>query len=140
MSIRPEPDPPPTPIQDVISTGSPSPGAEPPLLDTERVPRRPPKRAPGRGAVRLAWAVAIAIDAVQWVLWPLFTVGGAVSPFDDILDVIVGVVLIRLLGWHWAFLPAFIAEIIPGANLVPTWTAAVFLATRNRDKDPTPRA
>jgi hypothetical protein len=79
--------------------------------------------------VRVAWAVAIATDALQWVLWPLFAAGAA-SPFDDVVDVIAAAILIRLLGWHWAFLPAFVAEIIPGANLVPTWTAAVFLATR----------
>jgi hypothetical protein len=83
--------------------------------------------------------VAIVTDVVQWVLWPLFTLG-AVTPFDDIVDVVVAVILVRLLGWHWAFLPAFVAEIIPGVNLVPTWTAAVFLATRKRAGDvPTPR-
>ena len=80
----------------------------------------------------MAWAVAIETDAIQWVLLPFFA-AGAVSPIDDALDVIAAAVLIRLLGWHWAFLPAFIAEIIPGANLVPTWTAAVFLATRKPD-------
>lgn len=116
--------------RDEITTGSSSPPEpEPPILETERVPRRPPERAPRGGAVRVAWAVAIAVDAVQWVLWPFFAAGAA-SPFDDVLDVAAAAILIRLLGWHWAFLPAFIAEIIPGANLVPTWTAAVFLATR----------
>jgi hypothetical protein len=55
---------------------------------------------------------------------------GAASPVNDALDVAVGAILIRLLGWHWAFLPAFLAELVPGVDLVPTWTAAVFLATR----------
>lgn len=99
------------------------------MLDAERIPRRRPERAPRRAVVRVAWAVALATDAIQWVLWPLFAGGGA-SPFNDVVDVIAAVILVRLLGWHWAFLPTFVAEIIPVANLVPTWTAAVFLATR----------
>lgn len=103
--------------------------SEPHLLDAERIPRRSPQGKPPRAAVRWAWAVALAIDAVQWVLWPL-VVAGAASPVDDILDLVAGVILIRLLGWHWVFLPAFVAELVPGVDLVPTWTAAVFLATR----------
>lgn len=119
MSIEPEPD--------------------PPNLETERVPR-PPERAPRAGAARTAWIVAMVADAIQWVLWPLFAPGAA-SPFDAVVDLVVAVILVRLLGWHWAFLPAFIAEIIPGANLVPTWTAAVFLATRKpAGGAPSPRA
>ena len=110
------------------------PEPDPPLVEPERIPR-PPERQPRQDAVRTAWIVAIVTDLVQWVLWPLFTVGGAVTPFDDIVDVIVAVILIRLLGWHWAFLPAFVAEIIPGMNLVPTWTAAVFLATRRPKRE-----
>jgi hypothetical protein len=42
----------------------------------------------------------------------------------------VGAILIKLLGWHWAFLPTFAAELVPGLDLFPTWTAAVFFATR----------
>lgn len=129
--MSPEPDPRPAPIPDATPTAPPA-ETEPPVLEAERVPSRPPERSPRGAAVRMAWAVAIATDAIQWVLLPLFA-AGAVSPIDDALDVIAAAVLIRLLGWHWAFLPAFIAEIIPGANLVPTWTAAVFLATRKSD-------
>jgi hypothetical protein len=32
---------------------------------------------------------------------------------------------VRLLGWHWEFLPAFAAELVPGVDLVPFWTIAV---------------
>ena len=49
---------------------------------------------------------------------------------DTALDVAVGAILIKLLGWHWAFLPTFAAEMVPGLDLFPTWTAAVFFATR----------
>ncbi len=78
---------------------------------------------------RLAWLVAMAADTIQIVGFPIF-VEGALSPADSVLDLVVGFVLIRLLGWHWAFLPSLAAELIPGMNLFPTWTAAVWYVTR----------
>lgn len=107
---------------------------EPPLLEAERVPRRTAAAVRGRGAVRAAWTVAVFTDVVQWVLWPLF-VGGGASPLEAAVDVVVAAALVRLLGWHWAFLPGFLVELVPGVDLVPTWTAAVFLATRGRRSD-----
>ena len=78
---------------------------------------------------RTALAIAILADAFQIVLFPMF-VEGAFSPLDDLLDIAVAWMLIRLLGWHWAFLPSFVAKLVPGADLVPTWTMAVLVATR----------
>jgi hypothetical protein len=78
---------------------------------------------------RLAWLVAIGADTLQLAITPLFA-EGALSPTDAILDAVVAVVLVRLLGWHWAFLPTLLVEAIPGADLFPTWTAAVFFVTR----------
>jgi hypothetical protein len=116
------------------ATGSTTaPVKEPPLLDTERIPPRAEERAPRIGATRAAWAVALTADAIQWIVWPLF-IAGAASPFDAIVDVVVAGLLTRLLGWHWVFLPSFAAKLIPGVDLVPTWTAAVFLATRGRGR------
>jgi hypothetical protein len=80
---------------------------------------------------RLAWAVAIAADALQIAAFPLF-VEGVMSPADSVLDLIVSFVMIRLLGWHWAFLPTLAAKLIPGADLFPTWTTAVWFVTRHR--------
>ncbi len=80
---------------------------------------------------RLACLVALAADAVQIVLLPLF-VEGAVSPVDWLVDLIVAGVLSRLIGWHWAFLPSFAAELIPGVDLFPTWTLAVLYVTQRR--------
>jgi hypothetical protein len=68
--------------------------------------------------------LAVAADALQIVVFPLF-VEGALSPVDDVLDFVVAAVLVKLLGWHWEFLPAFGAELLPGADLVPFWTMAV---------------
>jgi hypothetical protein len=108
-----------------------TPPDEPPLLDAERIA---PTRRPARfGRVPLAWTVAIAADAIQWVIWPVF-LAGAASPADDIIDVVVAGVLIKLLGWHWAFLPSFVVKLIPVADFVPTWTMAVLIATRGRRK------
>ncbi len=78
---------------------------------------------------RIAWSIAIAADALQIGLFPLFAAGG-ISPADTVLDILVGFVLTRMLGWHWAFLPSVASELIPGFDLFPTWTAAVWYVTR----------
>ena len=77
-----------------------------------------------RSRFRAAMILAMVADAVQIVGFPLF-VEGALSPLDDILDFVVAVALIRLLGWHWEFLPSSIAKLVPGVDLVPFWTLAV---------------
>ena len=82
---------------------------------------------------RTALGIAVAADALQIVFFPLF-VQGAGSPLDDLLDIAIAWVLIRLLGWHWAFLPSFVAKVLPGVDLVPTWTMAVLLATRGMSR------
>lgn len=79
----------------------------------------------------IAWAVAIAADALQLVAFPLF-VEGAMSPADALLDMVVAFAMIRLLGWHWAFLPTAAAKLVPGADLFPTWTTAVWFVTRHK--------
>lgn len=79
--------------------------------------------------VLAARAIAIVADAVQVGLLPLFA-GGAPEVFDAALDIVVGAAMIALLGWHWAFLPAFLAELVPVVDLAPTWTLAVLIATR----------
>jgi len=76
-----------------------------------------------------AWIVALAADTIQIAFLPLFA-EGALSPADDVLDIAVAIILVRLLGWHWAFLPSLIAELVPGLDLFPTWTAAVWFVTR----------
>jgi len=80
---------------------------------------------------RLAWLVAIVADALQIVAFPFFVEGG-VSPADSVLDLAVATILTKLLGWHWAFLPSLFAELVPGLDLFPTWTAAVFFVTRHQ--------
>lgn len=86
---------------------------------------------------RAAWMIAMAADALQLAAFPLFAEGG-VSPLDGVLDVVVAFMLIRLLGWHWAFLPTLAMEALPGMDLFPTWTAAVYFVTRDRLKTAEP--
>jgi hypothetical protein len=83
------------------------------------------------GRVRAARALALVVDLGQIVLLPAFLPAVA-SPVADVVDVAAAVALILLVGWHWAFLPTFLVELVPVVDVVPTWTAAVFLATRGR--------
>jgi hypothetical protein len=80
------------------------------------------------GRIRAARAIAMLADLAEIVIFPAF-MEGLLSPANDALDVAVAVALTSLLGWHWAFLPTFLTEMIPVVGLVPTWTAAVFYVT-----------
>jgi hypothetical protein len=77
-----------------------------------------------RTRFQVAMILAIVADALQLVFLPFF-VEGAGSPADDVLDLGVGAALFGLLGWHWEFLPSFLAKLVPGVDLVPFWTMAV---------------
>jgi hypothetical protein len=90
-----------------------------------------PRAAPSRARVWVARALAVAVDAIQIFAVPAFF-GGAASPVNDALDLAAGVGFVLLLGWHIAFLPTFIAELVPVLDLVPSWTAAVLFVTRGR--------
>ena len=92
---------------------------------------RTPKR------ILAARAIAVLADAIQLGFLPLFT-GGAPEGFDAVLDLVVCGAMIVLVGWHWAFLPAFIAEALPGVDLAPTWTLAVLFATRGQSRTSVP--
>jgi hypothetical protein len=87
--------------------------------------------------LRLSLSVAIAADALQIFALPFFA-EGAFSPADTVIDVAAALVLSKLLGWHWAFLPTIFAEIIPAFDLFPTWTAAVLYVAWQRRQDSPP--
>src|SRR5437660_5123640 len=71
-----------------------------------------------------AMVLAIVADVLQIAVFPAF-VEGALSPADDILDLGIAAMMVRLLGWHWEFLPSFLAKLVPAVDLVPFWTIAV---------------
>jgi hypothetical protein len=72
----------------------------------------------------IALAIAGAADLIQFAVLPAF-VEGALSPFEDALDVVVAVALLAILGFRWRLVFAFALELVPGADLFPTWTAVV---------------
>ena len=88
-----------------------------------------------RNRIRIARVVAISADLVQIGFFPLFGEGFA-SPLNDALDVAVCLTLTLLIGWHYSFLPSFIAEGVPMLDLIPTWTLAVLIATRRKQTAP----
>jgi hypothetical protein len=92
-------------------------------------------RTPSR--VWTARAIAVAADFLQIVAFPFF-LPGAASPWNNALDLAVAGAMTWLVGWHWAFLPSFVAEVVPGLDLVPTWTAAVFFVTRGQARAAAP--
>ena len=79
--------------------------------------------------VRLAYAIAVSADALQLLLGPL---GWAFA--DEIIDVAAMVLLVRILGFHPLLLPTFVLELLPVADLLPTWTGcvAIVIALRRR--------
>src|SRR5438046_446197 len=53
-----------------------------------------------RSRFRAAMILAMAADALQIFVFPLFA-EGALSPADDVLDIAVAAVLVHLLDWHY---------------------------------------
>jgi len=93
----------------------------------------PAPRLTGRRIV-LAFAVAMAADAVQLALLPLGPL--ALLPHEAI-DVIAMALTCWLLGFHVLLLPTFLLELVPVLGGVsPTWTACVVavVALRKREQ------
>src|SRR5262245_58772550 len=87
--------------------------------------------------VRLAYAIAIATDLVQLALGPF---GWTFA--DEILDIAAAIAIARLIGFHPLLLPTFVLELVPVADLLPTWTGCVALviALRRRQQPSEPPA
>ena len=81
-----------------------------------------------------ARGIAAFVDLLQIALFPFF-VEGSLFPLNAVLDVLTCLALIWLIGWHIAFLPTFIIEQLPVADLAPTWTLATLIATRHHGKE-----
>lgn len=76
-----------------------------------------------------ALAAAVTADAMQIALGPIGFVGLAQA-----IDVVAALLTISLLGFHPLLLPTFLLELLPVADLMPTWTGCVIavLALRRR--------
>jgi hypothetical protein len=91
--------------------------AEPPLLTS--------------GRTWLAYTIAVTTDALQFLLGPVGWAGA-----DEILDVAAAVLMWRVLGFHPLLLPTFLIELLPMADMLPTWTgcAALVIGLRRRQQ------
>jgi hypothetical protein len=87
--------------------------------------------------IKAARAVGVCADLIQIGL-PYIFGEGFLSPFQDVLDVLVCVAMTLLVGWHHAFIPTFLVELVPFGDLAPTWTIAAFIATRRTQRETTP--
>jgi hypothetical protein len=76
-----------------------------------------------------AIAIAMVADALQIGLGPLGLAG-----VDQGIDLVAALLTIALLGFHPLLLPTFLIELIPVADLLPTWTGCVVLVIAMRKK------
>ena len=89
-----------------------------------------------RKRIWFAFSVAVITDAAQVLLGPL---GWAFA--DETLDLIAMVLTCAALGFHMLLLPTFVIELIPVADMLPTWTgcvAAVVVLRRKSRQVPPP--
>jgi len=93
-----------------------------------------------RNRIILAFAIAVIADIIQFPI----TAGEATGFFsipselaDFLVDCVVMVATTKLLGFHWVLLPTLFVEVIPGLDLLPTWTACVAYVLWRRKKEQT---
>ncbi|HEY7287181.1 MAG TPA: hypothetical protein VH497_17145 [Vicinamibacterales bacterium] len=87
----------------------------------------PPFLTPAR--IRAAYVLAGAVDLLQLLLGPF---GWAFA--DEVLDIAAMALLWRIIGFHPLLLPTFALEIVPLADMLPTWTGCVALVIALRKR------
>jgi hypothetical protein len=85
--------------------------------------------------ILIARLIAVGVDLAQFALLP-----AELTPLNNVVDLLTGLAMLVLVGWHWAFLPTFLAELVPFVDLVPSWTLAVMFATRGPKPPESPGA
>ena len=96
------------------------------------VPESPGRPPLSRTRIRLAWVIALAVDALQLATAPAELGGPPAWLIEGAADLVTMAMLWLVVGFHWAFLPSFVTKLLPFVDLAPTWTLAVYLATRGR--------
>jgi hypothetical protein len=109
-----------------IMTNSPDPSSAPLIPRSSRA-----RHAAWR--IWLARGIAVGADATQIALTALYP---AAYIWGDVIDVPVAVALTFLVGWHIAFIPSFLIKLIPVADVAPTWTIAIAIATWPKKSPP----
>src|SRR5690349_6836418 len=82
-----------------------------------------------RSRIRMAYGVAVITDLLQLLLGPFGWFAA-----DEALDVAAMIGTSALLGFHPLLLPTFVIEVIPVADLLPTWTGCVALVVMMRKR------
>lgn len=92
-------------------------------------------RVLSRQRIWFAFAVALITDGVQFSLGPFGWV-----LVDQGLDVVAMILISWAIGFHMLLLPTFVIELIPGPDMLPTWTACtaavVMLRKRSHQEPP----
>lgn len=85
----------------------------------------------------LALSVAVVADGLQFLLLGFGWVG-----IDQAIDVAAMALTMWILGFHILLLPTFVVELIPVADMLPTWTGCVVavIALRKREPQTSPPA
>jgi len=86
--------------------------------------RQPPL---GPARIAAAFAIGMAVDAVQIALGP-----AGLWVADEVLDVAAMAATIWLLGFDVLLLPTFLIELLPVADVLPTWTGCIALVVARR--------
>jgi hypothetical protein len=73
---------------------------------------------------RIALVIAALSDVAQMAFFPAF-IEGAASPFEVALDAATAILILLIVGFRWRLAIALAGELVPGADLFPTWTAVV---------------
>jgi hypothetical protein len=85
-----------------------------------------------------AFAIAIIADLIQLPLTAAEATGLGLIPgefADFFVDCFVMGATTVLLGFHWMLLPSLFVEVIPGLDLIPTWTGCVAFVVWRRKKE-----
>ena len=82
-----------------------------------------------RGRIGFSLVVAIAADALQFALGPF---GWAFA--DQLIDILAMGIISAAVGFHPLFLPTFVAEFIPGIDMLPSWAGCTLFVTMRRWK------
>lgn len=93
------------------------------------------QRPISRKAIWFAFAVALFTDGLQFALGPFGWI-----LVDEGLDVLAMILISWAIGFHMLLLPTFVIELIPGPDMLPTWTgctaAVVMLRKRSQTQAP----
>jgi len=88
--------------------------------------------------ITLAFAIAGVADLIQLpitaaTITGVFSIPAELAVF--LIDCAVMLATTRLLGFHWVLLPSLVLELIPGPDLLPTWTGSVAYVVWRRKKE-----